>query len=64
MSNVKPYNCDTLPSQVLVREMKHESTLEINSLLLDSSKQLKYQGRENLPQLLVGWQKSKIVYLL
>ena len=35
--NVKSYSCDTLPSQVLVRKMEHESTVGVNSLLLNSS---------------------------
>ena len=30
-------DCDTLPSQVPVRKMEHESTAEIHSLLFDSS---------------------------
>ena len=37
LSNVKCYDCDTLPSQVPVRKMKHENTAEINSFLFDSS---------------------------
>ena len=37
VSNIKSYNCVTLPSQVSVRKMEHESTAEMNSLLLDSS---------------------------
>ena len=36
VSNVKSYHCDTLPCQVPVRKMRHESTEEINYLLLDS----------------------------
>ena len=37
VSNIKSYSCDTLPSQVPVRKMEHESTVETSSLLLDTS---------------------------
>ena len=37
VSNVKSYNCDTLPSQVSLRKVEHESAVETNSLLLASS---------------------------
>ena len=37
VSNAKSYNCDTVPYQVPVRKMEHESTAEINPLLLDSN---------------------------
>ena len=35
--NVKSHNRDTLPSPVPVRKIGHETTAEINSLLLDNS---------------------------
>ena len=34
LSNGKSYNCSTLPSQVSVWKMEHESTAKLNSLLL------------------------------
>ena len=37
VSSIKSYDCGTLPSQVLVRKMGHESTAGVNLLLLGSS---------------------------
>ena len=37
MLNVESYNHGTLPSQVPIRKMEHESIAKINSLLIDCS---------------------------